>query len=134
MTLDTNSIHAAALNNKAFKHISPRSQNIWCVFGGFFCSAPVLGSSSEGPGGRSLDVSLTDPPVLDHGDDKRTDHRKEGEKMRRGREVKVKNGEKENTEERCLRSSGAGPHTTEALSSVLLASSLLHLHCSVTQD
>lgn len=35
-----------------------------------------------------------------------------GEKTRREREVKVKNGGKENTEERRFRSSGAGPHTT----------------------
>lgn len=41
-----------------------------------------------------------------------------GEKMRREQEVKVKNGGKENTGERCLRSSGAGPHITWALTSL----------------
>lgn len=44
--------------------------------------------------------------------DSEVKERRRGEKMRREREVKVKNGGKENTEERCFRSSGDGPHTT----------------------
>lgn len=53
--------------------------------------------------------------MLDRGDDERAEP-KGGEDEEREREVKVKNGGKENTEERRLRSSGWASHNVGPLS------------------
>lgn len=100
-------------------------------------SSPCTWQPIWGPWGRSLDAPLTDPPVLDRSDDerlrgKREEEGGEDEERARGESEEWREGEHRGAVLQILR--GRASHNVGLSPLSSSASSLLHLHCSVTQD